>query len=70
MPSLCDSKPTAEDENFLYLDPRLKEAQSQAMAQGAKGRVPFRDIIVFVIGGGSYTEYQTLQVTLSPAGVS
>ena len=60
-----------KDETFLHLDPKVKggDAKSQP-GQGAKGRVPFRDIIVFVIGGGSYTEYQTLQVTLSPAGVS
>lgn len=28
---------------------------------GAKGRVPFREVLVFMIGGGSYAELQTIQ---------
>ncbi|KAG5184379.1 Sec1-like protein [Tribonema minus] len=53
-----------EDEAFLYLDARLKNGgrgMDAAALAAARARPPPRDIIVFVIGGGSYAEFQNLQ---------
>ena len=54
---LCSFKPNSEDESFLYLDPKVKGVDPST----AKGRAPFREVIVFMIGGGCYAEYQNLQ---------
>ena len=56
--SLCELKPGSEDESFLVLDPKRKGAPAQ---QQPKGRAPFREVVVFMIGGGSYAEYQNVQ---------
>jgi len=54
---LCSFKPNSEDESFLYLDPKVKGVDPSTV----KGRAPFREVIVFMIGGGCYAEYQNLQ---------
>ena len=41
----------------MTLDPKRPGVQPQI----GKGRVPYREIYVFMIGGGSYAEYQTMQ---------
>ena len=56
--NLCEFKPGSEDDTFLTLDPRRKEQHGGAPA---KGRPPYRDVLVFVIGGGSYSEYHHVQ---------
>ncbi|KAF0686417.1 Aste57867_21788 [Aphanomyces stellatus] len=56
--AICDIKANTEDETFLYLDPKIKAAAGGAIP---RQRTPFREAIVFVIGGGSYNEYQNLQ---------
>lgn len=48
-----------EDEAYLYLDPKLRERADPA---AAKARGPPREVVVFMIGGGCYSEYQNLQV--------
>lgn len=48
-----------EDEAYLYLDPKLRERADPA---AARSRGPPREVIVFMIGGGCYSEYQNLQV--------
>lgn len=48
-----------EDEAYLYLDPKLRERANPA---AARSRGPPREVIVFMIGGGCYSEYQNLQV--------
>ena len=48
-----------EDEAYLYLDPKLRERADPA---AARARGPPREVIVFMIGGGCYSEYQNLQV--------
>lgn len=48
-----------EDEAYLYLDPKLKERADPA---ATRARGPPREVIVFMIGGGCYSEYQNLQV--------
>ncbi|CAN0422941.1 unnamed protein product [Ectocarpus sp. 12 AP-2014] len=47
-----------EDEAYLYLDPKLRERADPA---AARSRGPPREVIVFMIGGGCYSEYQNLQ---------
>lgn len=54
---LCSFKPGSEDETFLYLDPKVKGVDPSTV----KGRAPFREVFVFVIGGGCYAEHQNLQ---------
>jgi hypothetical protein len=54
---LCAFKPGSEDETFLYLDPKVKGVDPSTV----KGRAPFREVFVFVIGGGCYAEHQNLQ---------
>ena len=67
--NLCEFKPGSEDETFLYLDPKVKgDGSGAAPGQGAKGRVPFREVLVFMIGGGSYMEYQKIQSTFVDSG--
>lgn len=48
-----------EDEAYLYLDPKLGNRADPA---AARARGPPREVIVFMIGGGCYSEYQNLQV--------
>jgi sec1 family domain-containing protein 1 len=67
--SLCEFKVGSEDETFLTLDPRRNKASSSSAASASSlstsepkgGRTPYRDVIVFMIGGGSYSEYQRIQ---------
>jgi hypothetical protein len=53
---ICEMKPNTEDETFLYLDPKIKAHSGEIPRQ----RSPFREAIVFVIGGGNYNEYHNL----------
>lgn len=57
--AIVNSKPGTEQE-FEIMDPKLpaKAPQTQLLER-AKG--PFRDTIVFMIGGGNYLECQTLR---------
>ena len=66
--STCDSwgctrpltschRPNTEDDTFLYLDPKIKSTT----ADTPRHRSPFREAIVFMIGGGNYNEMQNLQ---------
>ncbi|TDH73646.1 hypothetical protein CCR75_004255 [Bremia lactucae] len=53
--AICEMKPNTEDESFLYLDPKIK-----ANGDVPRQRSPFREVIVFMIGGGNYNEYHNL----------
>ncbi|RLN59013.1 hypothetical protein BBJ28_00006811, partial [Nothophytophthora sp. Chile5] len=53
--AICEMKPNTEDESFLYLDPKIK-----ASGDVPRQRSPFREVMVFMIGGGNYNEYQNL----------
>ncbi|GAB9467923.1 Sec1 family transporter sly1 [Globisporangium polare] len=53
--AICDLRPGTEDETFLYLDPKIK-----SHGEVPRQRTPFRDVMVFMIGGGNYNEYQNL----------
>merc|ERR1719408_913581 len=56
MDGLMEQKPTGITENYLYLDPK-----APAGGEVHRIRAPFRRGIAFVIGGGNYTEMQSLQ---------
>ena len=59
--NLCEMKPGTEDEDFLYLDPKVKgEVDVHKLA--SMNRAPVREVIAFTIGGGCYAEYQNLQM--------
>ncbi|XP_071710299.1 SEC1 family transport protein SLY1-like [Rutidosis leptorrhynchoides] len=53
--ALMEGKPNPEIESYLMLDPRAPKSNSGQM----KG--PFKEAIVFMIGGGNYVEYGSLQ---------
>ncbi|TMW65873.1 hypothetical protein Poli38472_003638 [Pythium oligandrum] len=55
--AICDLRPNTEDDSFLYLDPKIK---SVGDGNVPRQRTPFREALVFVIGGGNYNEYQNL----------
>ncbi|KAK4886254.1 hypothetical protein RN001_002525 [Aquatica leii] len=52
---LIDFKNSPEMEEYHYLDPKQLK-----LTEIPRNRSPFQDAFVFVIGGGSYTEYQNL----------
>lgn len=59
--NLCDMKPGTEDESYLYLDPKVKDAVDVTKLH-VLTRSAVREVIAFVIGGGCYGEYQNLQM--------
>lgn len=59
--NLCEMRPGTEDETYLYLDPKVKGDVDVAKLQ-AMTRAQVREAVAFVIGGGSYGEYQNLQM--------
>jgi hypothetical protein len=48
-------KNTLGVENYLYFDPKFPPNSAP------RKNTPFREAIVFMIGGGNYIEYQNLQ---------
>lgn len=59
--NLCDMKPNSEDDEYIYLDPKVKgDVDMKALRNMT--RAPVREAITFVIGGGCYAEYQNLQM--------
>jgi hypothetical protein len=49
------------EDSYLYLDPKLAAKQTgPGAAPVPRKTTPFRDAIVFVIGGGNYVEHQNL----------
>ena len=57
--NLCEMKPNTEDDDFLYLDPKVKGDIDVKTLRSVTRSTP-REIITFVIGGGCYAEYQNL----------
>lgn len=55
---LMDNKETSETDKYVYFDP--KAAKPSEIRTGRQEK-PFQDSFVFVLGGGTYTEYQNLQ---------
>jgi len=63
--NLCEMKPNTEDDSFLYLDPKIAkgEVDVSQLSRGVRGQV--REVMVFMVGGGCYAEYQNLQMLSS-----
>ncbi|XP_026463541.1 protein sly1 homolog [Ctenocephalides felis] len=52
---LMECRTGGETDDYHYLDPKLLKG-----GEFPKGRAPFQDAIVFIVGGGNYIEYQNL----------
>jgi hypothetical protein len=59
--NLCEMKSGTEDDDYLYLDPRVK-GDVDVQKLRTMNRSPLHETTVFVIGGGCYAEYQNLQM--------
>ncbi|XP_071690191.1 SEC1 family transport protein SLY1-like [Rutidosis leptorrhynchoides] len=57
--ALMEGKPNPEIESYLMLDPRAPKSNS--VSSGGQMKGPFKEAIVFMIGGGNYVEYGSLQ---------
>ncbi|KAI4342616.1 hypothetical protein MLD38_027222 [Melastoma candidum] len=55
--ALMEGKPNPEVDSYIVLDPRAPK--SSGSSSHTKG--PFKEAIVFMIGGGNYVEYGSLQ---------
>lgn len=59
--NLCEMKPGTEDDDYLYLDPRVK-GDVDVQKLRTMSRSPVHETTAFIIGGGCYAEYQNLQM--------
>lgn len=59
--NLCEMKPNSEDDEYLYLDPKVR-GDVDVKALRNMSRAPVRKVVTFVIGGGCYAEYQNIQM--------
>ncbi|XP_022858404.1 SEC1 family transport protein SLY1-like [Olea europaea var. sylvestris] len=57
--ALMEGKPNPEIDSFLVFDPRAPKSTSGSSSSHLKG--PFKEAIVFMIGGGNYVEHGSLQ---------
>lgn len=57
--ALMEGKPNPEVDSYLVFDPRAPKSSTGAGGNHLKG--PFKEAIVFMIGGGNYLEYGSLQ---------
>uniref|UniRef100_A0A5S6R489 Sec1 family domain containing 1 n=1 Tax=Trichuris muris TaxID=70415 RepID=A0A5S6R489_TRIMR len=55
--ALMEAKSNADVDDYLYFDPKLLK---DGPPIGQKSRAAFNEAIVFMIGGGTYAEYQNL----------
>lgn len=60
---LMSQQQTDTTENYLYLDPR-----APAGSPPARGRSQFRRAVAFVVGGGNYVEFQSVQESAQREG--
>ncbi|KAI5647715.1 hypothetical protein M9H77_33720 [Catharanthus roseus] len=58
--ALMEGKPNPEIESYLVFDPRAPKSGSASSSSHLRG--PFKEAIVFMIGGGNYVEYGSLQM--------
>ncbi|XP_038888733.1 SEC1 family transport protein SLY1-like [Benincasa hispida] len=57
--ALMEGKPNPEIDSYLVLDPRAQRSSAGTSSSHLRG--PFKEAIVFMIGGGNYVEYASLQ---------
>ena len=65
--NLAEGRSCPEDDSFLYLDPRSGSGLSHNSSSSSKGE-KYSDVIVFVLGGGCYSEFFNLQELLKDKG--
>jgi hypothetical protein len=53
-------KPSPETDDYRYFDPKLLKPSEGGSTAPLKSRAQFQDAIVFMVGGGTYAEYQNL----------
>jgi hypothetical protein len=54
-------KPNSEDDEYLYLNPKVK-GDIDVKALQIMSRAPVKEAITFVIRGGCYAQFQNLQM--------
>ncbi|CAH2045373.1 unnamed protein product, partial [Thlaspi arvense] len=60
--ALTEGTPNQETDSYLMLDTRAsKSGSSGGSSSGSNAMGPFREAIVFMVGGGNYIEYNSLQ---------
>ncbi|GAA0138790.1 membrane trafficking regulatory protein [Lithospermum erythrorhizon] len=57
--ALMEGKPDPEIDSYLVFDPRAPKSTAGTSSNHLKG--PFKEAIVFMVGGGNYVEYGSLQ---------
>jgi hypothetical protein len=57
--ALMEGRPNPDVDSYLVFDPRAPKSGSGTSGSHLKG--PFKEAIVFMIGGGNYMEYGSLQ---------
>lgn len=53
---LMESKQSSQTDDYCYLDPKQLKYSDQTQ----RPKTVFQDVIVFIVGGGNYIEYQNL----------
>lgn len=53
-------KPSPDTDDYRYFDPKLLKPSEGGSTAPIKNRAQFQDAIVFMVGGGTYAEYQNL----------
>eukprot|EP00051_Salpingoeca_urceolata_P031156 m.10522 g.10522 ORF g.10522 m.10522 type:complete len:632 (-) comp3809_c0_seq1:25-1920(-) len=56
--ALMECKTTELTQDYLYFDPKLLRGSGTTSVPKSRG--PFDEAVVFMVGGGNYTEYQNL----------
>lgn len=59
--AICENKPHDVADSCVTIDPKLARGGAPAPSSYGAAGGGFRTAIVFVVGGGNYTEYQNLQ---------
>ncbi|CAN8257737.1 unnamed protein product [Cochlearia groenlandica] len=59
--ALTEGKPNPEFDSYLLLDPRAPKSSLSGGGGGSHVKGPFREAMVFMVGGGNYVEYGSLQ---------
>lgn len=67
--NLAEGRSCPEDDTFLYLDPRSRDNTPNPGFGPGSGH-KFGDVIVFVLGGGNYSEFYNLQELLKDKATS
>ena len=57
---LMELKPSPDTDDYRYFDPKLLKPSEGGSSAPLKNRAQFQDAIVFMVGGGTYAEYQNL----------